>query len=168
MTRVHVENLFLFTWENSILLSVVLPFMVGAAFGSFLNVVILRARYFDPWSPEYNACHSLATLNGRSFCPTCNSRIPLWQNVPAFSWLILRGRSACCNTKLSPQYLIVEWLFAFSFLGLCHFGTFPDLFLWFSIELIAIAILCIYLKFRFVPKTLSSMLVVIVSLTMLL
>lgn len=63
----------------------------------FLNVVIYRL----PLGLSVNE-------PSRSFCPTCKEPIPWYLNIPILSWLMLRGRSACCNTPISVRYWLVE------------------------------------------------------------
>jgi leader peptidase (prepilin peptidase)/N-methyltransferase len=43
-----------------------------------------------------------------SACPVCKAPIKAWQNIPVVSWLLLRGRCACCGTKISLRYPLVE------------------------------------------------------------
>ncbi|WP_417325561.1 prepilin peptidase [Halarcobacter sp.] len=74
-------------------------FIIGAIFGSFLNVLILRL-------PQGQ---SLLT---RSTCPNCNEKIAWYNNIPIISFLILKAKSSCCNKKISFQYFIVEVLTA--------------------------------------------------------
>ncbi len=78
--------------------------MVGACIGSFLNVVIYRV-------PLGISIHDPA----RSFCPECDEPIPWYLNIPVFSWLFLRGKSACCRTPISFRYWLVELLTALIF-----------------------------------------------------
>ena len=60
--------------------------MFGACVGSFLNVVIYRL----PLGLSVNEPR-------RSFCPECKQAIPWYLNIPIISWLMLRGKSACCK-----------------------------------------------------------------------
>lgn len=70
-------------------------FVLGLAIGSFLNVVIFRLR-------------SGETLLGRSHCQQCQKTIAFYDNIPLFSYLLLRGRCRSCGKKISSQYVMVE------------------------------------------------------------
>jgi leader peptidase (prepilin peptidase)/N-methyltransferase len=72
--------------------------VVGAAVGSFLNVVIARV-------PEGESI-----VRPRSRCPACKAPIAWYDNVPVLSWLLLRGRCRGCGARISPRYLAVEVL----------------------------------------------------------
>lgn len=75
---------------------IIILFMLGACFGSFLNVVALRS------------ISKRSFLLGRSECPNCK-RTLLWHDlVPVLSWLFLRGRCRFCRKGISIQYLLVE------------------------------------------------------------
>jgi leader peptidase (prepilin peptidase)/N-methyltransferase len=69
---------------------------LGLVLGSFLNVVIHRLPRGE----------SVAFPGSR--CPHCGKPIAAYDNVPVLSWLVLRGRSRCCATKISPRYPLVE------------------------------------------------------------
>lgn len=67
----------------------------GAAIGSYLACAACRIpRRID--------------LSGRSFCPSCGEPVPGYLNIPVLSWIWLRGRSACCQERISPRYLLWE------------------------------------------------------------
>ncbi len=81
-------------------------FALGAAVGSFLNVVIYRL-------PK-----GLSVVRPRSRCPQCGTPIRPLANLPILSYLWLRGRCFDCGTRISLRYPIVEGLTALLFLGL--------------------------------------------------
>jgi len=80
-------------------------FVLGLAFGSFLNVCIYRLPL------------GISVVTPRSACPKCKQLIALYDNMPVLSWLILRGRCRHCKTSISPRYLIIELLTGLLFVG---------------------------------------------------
>jgi len=70
--------------------------LFGLAWGSFLNVVIYRVP------------RGMSVVRPASACPTCGTPIPGYRNIPVLSYVLLWGRTACCKTKLSPRYPLVE------------------------------------------------------------
>ena len=74
----------------------VIVFALGAAIGSFLNVVVYRlpAGISLLWPP--------------SRCPHCLHKLGKTENVPVLGWLWLRGRCRWCKTPISPRYPLVE------------------------------------------------------------
>jgi len=83
-------------------------FVLGAMVGSFLNVCIFRIPRGE------------SIVFPRSHC-ACGKPIPAWLNVPVVSWIILRGRAACCGRKISVRYPAVELLTAILFASAWHF-----------------------------------------------
>ncbi len=75
-------------------------FVFGAAWGSFFNVAIYR------WPRD------MSVVQPGSHCPSCGKPIPGHLNVPILGYLFLRGRTACCATRLSPRYPMIELLTA--------------------------------------------------------
>ena len=72
---------------------------IGAAIGSFLNVVIYRMpRGLGLGKPKH------------SFCPRCEHRLTAPDLVPLFSWLVLRGRCRHCKARVPSRYFWVELL----------------------------------------------------------
>ncbi len=86
-------------------------FALGLAFGSFLNVCIYRLPL------------GKSVVTPRSTCPHCGKLIPLYDNLPVLSWLLLLGKCRECKEPISPRYLVVELLTGLLFLGCyAHFG----------------------------------------------
>jgi len=57
---------------------------------------------------------------GRSRCPSCEARLGWMDTIPVLSYLFLKGRCRYCETRIGPQYLMVEAsCFAWS-LALAH------------------------------------------------
>ena len=75
-------------------LPVIWAFVLGAAIGSFLGVVIERV-------PKHES------IGGRSQC-VCGRQLTWWENIPIVSWLMLRGRARCCGARIPAWYLLVE------------------------------------------------------------
>ncbi|PKM13338.1 MAG: prepilin peptidase [Gammaproteobacteria bacterium HGW-Gammaproteobacteria-3] len=108
---------------DSPLLLTALAGILGLLVGSFLNVVIYRLPLMmqRDWRRECTAFLELenpADAGEKTFnlilplshCPHCHSAIKPHQNVPVFSYLLLKGRCAHCKASISPRYPIVEAL----------------------------------------------------------
>lgn len=81
--------------------TVVLLFLFGLAFGSFLNVVVFR------YTPE-KKIFDKKQLGGRSRCPYCGHVLGAGELVPVVSFIIQRGKCRSCGHRLSLQYPLVE------------------------------------------------------------
>ncbi|TLD70481.1 prepilin peptidase [Phragmitibacter flavus] len=79
-------------------------FVLGANIGSFLNVVIYRLPLGISLSNPK-----------RSFCPHCKTQIPIYRNIPLFTWLFQRGKCAACKAPIPFRYFFVELLTAVLF-----------------------------------------------------
>lgn len=80
-----------------VLLSVAL-FALGAAIGSFLNVIIYRSVHNESW------------MVGRSKCESCSKQIHWYDNIPLLSYLILYGKCRFCKTPLSLSHPVIEFM----------------------------------------------------------
>ena len=78
----------------------------GLAIGSFLNVCIYRI-------PEKKSL-----LRPGSHCPQCATPIKPYDNIPLFSFVMLKGRCRHCKAKISIRYPFVELLTALLFVAL--------------------------------------------------
>jgi leader peptidase (prepilin peptidase)/N-methyltransferase len=93
----------------------ILLFVLGAVFGSFLNVCIHRLPRGE------------SVVSPASRCPRCGAPIRWWQNVPVGSWLLLRGRCASCGKPISLRYPFVEALNGLLWLAAwLKFGAQPE------------------------------------------
>jgi leader peptidase (prepilin peptidase)/N-methyltransferase len=122
----------------------VIPAVFGALIGSFLNVVIWRLPRGE----------SLVTP--ASHCPSCDAPVKPYDNVPVFSWLVLRGRCRPCGAPISARYPLVEALTAV-LLALVPLlvGTGPRMWLGFALVLLLVPIAFIDLDHRIIPNRLS-------------
>ena len=102
--------------------------LLGLIVGSFINVVVYRlpimlerdwrsqaadllssANDATGLAPMTQAVPERITLSTpRSACPSCKAPIKAWQNIPVLSWLLLHGRCASCQSKISVRYPLVE------------------------------------------------------------
>jgi len=92
----------------------------GLIVGSFLNVVIYRL----PKMIEYSwRAHCQEMFNSQeigkndghgnlfwpgSYCPICRNPISPLENIPIFSYILLRGKCKHCKTPISIRYPVVE------------------------------------------------------------
>jgi leader peptidase (prepilin peptidase)/N-methyltransferase len=88
------------------------------AIGSLLNVIIYRLPVMldAEWSshcrhllnaPE-EPSKKINLFYPRSFCPSCNSLIPFWHNIPLLSYCLLRGHCHECRQAIPYRYPLVE------------------------------------------------------------
>ena len=78
-------------------------FLFGAIVGSFLNCVIYRLEIGKSF------------IGGRSFCPKCKKEIKARDLIPIISFVLLRGKCRYCQSRISLQYPLVEFLTAILF-----------------------------------------------------
>ena len=104
--------------------------VLGAALGSFFNVVISRLP------------RGMSIVHPPSQCPGCGTPIKPWRNVPVLSWLLLRGRCPDCGQPIHWHYLLVEVVTPVVFLSLFLAGggqfdpTFGKWALFFGVSLV--------------------------------
>jgi len=73
-------------------------FLLGSIVGSFMNVCIYRMP------------RKLSIVLPSSRCPSCNTPIKPWDNIPIVSYFFLGGRCRVCKSKISLIYPLVEFL----------------------------------------------------------
>ena len=81
-------------------------FVLGATFGSFLNVVVYRVPL------------GMSLIEPGSHCPACKHPIRWYDNVPILGWIVLCGRCRDCGSPIAMRYPLVEALTAAMFLVL--------------------------------------------------
>jgi leader peptidase (prepilin peptidase)/N-methyltransferase len=117
---------------------------VGAAVGSFLNVLIFRI-------PE-----GQSIVLPSSHCPKCGHAIRVYDNIPIISYLILRGKCRDCHEKISMQYPIVEAITALmSLLLFLKFGLSFKYLSSFIFTCALITITFIDLRHQIIPDVIS-------------
>jgi leader peptidase (prepilin peptidase) / N-methyltransferase len=92
------------TWPTRPYTSIVTPlflfevigFILGLAFGSFLNVCISRIPKGE------------SIIHPGSRCPQCEAAIRWYDNIPLLSWLLLLGRCRNCKQSIPLRYPLVE------------------------------------------------------------
>jgi leader peptidase (prepilin peptidase) / N-methyltransferase len=75
---------------------VIFAFVLGLVVGSFVTAVAHRVP------------RGISIAAARSRCPACGAQIAAYDNVPAFSWLLLRSRARCCGARISIRYPLTE------------------------------------------------------------
>src|SRR5437773_941435 len=74
----------------------IMAVLLGLLWGSFLNVVIYRVP------------RGQSVVRPASHCTSCGKPIAGYRNIPVVSWLLLRGKAACCGAPISARYPLVE------------------------------------------------------------
>lgn len=96
---------------------------------------------------EHHACdeitkHLRLIKTHRSHCPQCLSPIPYYHNIPIISFLVLRGKAACCGKPIASRYWQIELIMVslYALIGI----IFP--FSWITIAYLVITffVVCLY------------------------
>lgn len=125
--------------------SVAFAGVLGAVFGSFLNVVAYRL-------PRQESLIAPA-----SHCPRCGTPVKPYDNVPILSYLLLHGRCRSCSEPISPRYPLVEALTAALCVGavLAH-GSAAGIALGVTLVLLVVPAALIDLEHRIIPNRLTA------------
>jgi leader peptidase (prepilin peptidase)/N-methyltransferase len=125
-------------------LAAALAAIVGAVFGSFLNVVIWRLPRGESLSSP------------PSHCPNCGAPVKPYDNIPVLSWLLLRGKCRSCGNPISARYPLVEALTAVLMaLVPVALGTGDDVWIGFAFVLILVPLTFIDLDHRILPNKIT-------------
>ena len=93
-------------------LQVTVVLFLGLSFGSFANVCIHRLPRNE------------SVMSPRSRCTTCNTPIAVRDNIPLFSYLLLKGKCRQCAAAIPIRYPVVEAVTALLILsGFVKFGV---------------------------------------------
>ncbi|MBI5177790.1 MAG: prepilin peptidase [Nitrospinae bacterium] len=119
-------------------------FAVGAAVGSFLNVVIYRLPVGE------------SIVRPGSRCPVCKTPIKWYHNIPIASYFILRGKCAACHAPFSPRYMLVELLTALLFMACwARFGVGAPMFVFMTLIAALVAVFFIDLDHMIIPDVIT-------------
>ncbi|HTW42486.1 MAG TPA: prepilin peptidase [Solirubrobacteraceae bacterium] len=120
--------------------------VLGAVFGSFLNVVAYRL-------PRHESI-----VKPASHCTRCGTPVKPYDNIPILSWLLLRGHCRSCGAPISPRYPLVEALTAALCVGvvLVHHSA-SEIALGIALILLVVPIALIDLEHRIIPNKLTGL-----------
>ena len=131
-------------------------FLLGSAWGSFLNVLIFR---YKP-NKKFNF---FKVISGRSYCPYCKRKLLKRDLIPIISFLVLKGKCRFCQRQISWIYPVVEILSGILAI-LIFLKTSPSVFLfllWFLAFSHFLVLSFIDLKYLFVPNQLLNSLLLV-------
>tara|TARA_B100000886_G_scaffold316488_1_gene255163 strand:- start:2017 stop:2736 length:720 start_codon:yes stop_codon:yes gene_type:complete len=134
--------------ESSLILYLIVGFL-GAILGSFL------LHEYDNYGKTNNK------LKLRSRCDHCGEQLKVKNLIPNFSFLMQKGRSTCCNKKLSYKYLVSEIGLASFFMVCLYFDNLT------TVGLLFPALLLVALideKFKEIPLVLNIYVLLWISL----
>lgn len=120
-----------------------LIFIYGLIIGSFLNVCIYRIPRGEniAWPGSH--------------CPTCSHSLSWYDNIPLFSYLVLKGKCRYCKSGISAQYPVVESLNAVLYIIMYfRFGFGVDFIFYSLMSSVLLAIIFIDLKEMIIPDSL--------------
>lgn len=120
-------------------------FLVGAAIGSFLNVVVDRTTRKE-------------TILGRSYCDYCRETLKTIDLIPILSFIVLSGKCRYCGKPISWQYPAVEVVTAVlftltGFLVIANGDTFPNSLFYLFLISISIIVAVVDFKYYLIPTT---------------
>lgn len=85
---------------------ILIVFLYGIIFGSFLNVCIYRIP------------NNQSVVTAPSHCYSCDHKLGWLDLIPLFSYIALRGRCRYCHAKVSGRYPLVEGLTGLLIVGI--------------------------------------------------
>jgi len=122
-----------------------LTIALGLVLGSFLNVVAHRLPRRE------------SIVTPRSRCPSCETPVASYDNIPVLSWLLLRGRCRHCQSSISARYPLIEaGTAALLVLVLVVLGAGEHLWLALPFVALLVAVAAIDLEHRIIPNRLLA------------
>ncbi len=140
-------------------------FVLGLVVGSFLSVVVHRLPIMmertlrlecqeEGELSEAESPYNLVVPGSR--CPACRRPIKPWHNLPVLSYLILRGRSACCDGVIPLRYPLLEILSGLlSVVVVFHFGVTVTAAAALILSYSLLALACIDLEHQILPDSIT-------------
>jgi leader peptidase (prepilin peptidase) / N-methyltransferase len=118
--------------------------LLGAALGSFVNVVVARLPTGE------------SLVRPRSRCPSCKTPIAWYDNIPIVSWVALRARCRSCKAAISARYVLVEIIMTALALALySRFGPSPQLVVWLLLTAALLAVVFLDIDHFWVPDVIT-------------
>lgn len=162
----------------SLIFVVIVCAFFGLIIGSFLTVCVYRlplGRPADPLNPceeeegeEALALPPAAVLEqaagknisvwfpARSFCTACGRTLLWWHNIPLLSWLMLGGKCAFCNARVSVRYPLIELITcALALLTLYFYGLTPTALIIFAFSCALLVLSIIDIDFYILPNKIT-------------
>jgi leader peptidase (prepilin peptidase)/N-methyltransferase len=131
------------TYAMTLAYAAVFAGALGLILGSFINVVAYRLPRGE------------SVVFPGSHCPSCDTPIRSYDNVPVLSWLVLRGRCRSCRGSISARYPIVEAVTAALLVAVVLVkGADRDAWLGLALVLILVPVTLIDLDHRIIPNKL--------------
>ncbi|MGD0339104.1 MAG: prepilin peptidase [Bacteroidota bacterium] len=81
--------------------AIIILFLLGLSFGSFLNVC------------AYRIPRGMSVASPGSFCPKCGHELGWTELVPVLSFMLQKGKCKHCNGNISYRYPIIEFISGF-------------------------------------------------------
>jgi len=84
---------------------------LGTIIGSFINCL------------SWRLIEKKKMVFERSECPKCGVKLKWWENVPIFSFLVLKGKCRYCGIKIPLNYLLTELAGGLLFVAVFYFNN---------------------------------------------
>lgn len=131
-------------------------FIIGLLFGSFYNVVGMRLP------------NNESIIFPGSHCENCNHKLSWYENIPLFSYILLKGKCKSCHAKISVWYPAIELFTGMLFLISYYvFGLTTEFFISIIISSLVSIIFVSDINYYIIldsPLVIGSILIIIIKL----